>query len=125
VAGEPAKVISAAAFRVVTDLIMWPPRGTGPFRRFLIGSVTAKVLNDALSPVWTSVHREDRSLPEPLPSGPVLCPVNLDAESVPLLRFAAELAADWVHETARAACDPRSGRTVAKPRSRSGASISF
>lgn len=38
------------------DLIMMPTRGLGPMRRFLIGSVTAKVLHDASCPVWTSPH---------------------------------------------------------------------
>jgi nucleotide-binding universal stress UspA family protein len=95
VEGEAASAIIAAAEGIGNDLIMMPTRGTGPFRRYLIGSVTAKVLNDARCPVWTSVHREDRSLPDPLRRGPVLCAVNLEAESVPLLRFAAEFAASW------------------------------
>ena len=30
----------------------------GPFRRFLLGSVTAKILHDAACPVWTSAHLE-------------------------------------------------------------------
>lgn len=38
------------------DLIMMPTRGLGPMRRFLIGSVTAKVLHDAACPIWTSPH---------------------------------------------------------------------
>ena len=38
------------------DLLMMPTRGLGPMRRFLIGSVTAKVLHDASCPVWTSPH---------------------------------------------------------------------
>ena len=38
------------------DLIMIPTHGLGRMRRFLIGSVTAKVLHDAACPVWTSPH---------------------------------------------------------------------
>ena len=38
------------------DLIMMPTRGLGPMRRFLIGSVAAKVLHDARAPIWTSPH---------------------------------------------------------------------
>lgn len=38
------------------DLIMMPTHGLGRMRRFLIGSVTAKVLHDAACPVWTSPH---------------------------------------------------------------------
>ena len=40
------------------DLIMMPTHGYGPFRRFLLGSVTAKILHDATCPVWTSTHLE-------------------------------------------------------------------
>jgi nucleotide-binding universal stress UspA family protein len=93
--GEPASAITAVAERAESDLIMMPTLGMGPFRRYLIGSVTAKVLNDASCPVWTSAHRDDRALPLPPANGPVLCAVNLEVESVPLLQFAAELAASW------------------------------
>jgi nucleotide-binding universal stress UspA family protein len=93
--GEAALVITAAAERDGSDLIMMPTHGMGPFRRFLLGSVTAKVLNDASCPVWTSAHRDDRPLPRPVSSGPVLCAVNLEAESVPLLRFATAFAPFW------------------------------
>jgi nucleotide-binding universal stress UspA family protein len=50
VEGEAARGITAAAERAGSDLIMMPTRGTGPFRRYLIGSVTAKVLYDAVCP---------------------------------------------------------------------------
>jgi nucleotide-binding universal stress UspA family protein len=93
--GEAALVITEAAARDASDLIMMATHGMGPFRRFLLGSVTAKVLNDVSCPVWTSAHRDDRPPPRPVPSGPVLCAVNLEAESVPLLRFAADFAASW------------------------------
>ena len=35
-----------------------PTHGYGPFRRFLLGSVTAKVLHDVDCPVWTGPHLE-------------------------------------------------------------------
>jgi len=38
-----------------------PTHGYGPFRRFILGSVTAKVLHDAECPVWTGVHLEASS----------------------------------------------------------------
>jgi nucleotide-binding universal stress UspA family protein len=93
--GEAARVITEMVLRDGLDLVMMPTVGMGPFRRYLIGSVTAKVLNDASCPVWTSVHSEERPLPVPPPNSPVLCAVNLEAESIPLLQFAAELAASW------------------------------
>ena len=54
--GEPSEAILAHAKKSKADLIMMPTHGYGPFRRFLIGSVTAKVLHGALCPVWTSSH---------------------------------------------------------------------
>ncbi len=54
--GDPAQVITAFAHTQGVDLIMMPTHGYGPFRRLLLGSVTAKVLHDAECPVWTAVH---------------------------------------------------------------------
>jgi nucleotide-binding universal stress UspA family protein len=55
--GEPAWRIAEYAEKETVDLIMMPTHGYGPFRRFLLGSVTAKVLHDVKCPVWTSAHR--------------------------------------------------------------------
>jgi nucleotide-binding universal stress UspA family protein len=54
--GDPATEIVAYAESEHVDLIMMPTQGYGPFRRLLLGSVTAKVLHDAPCPVWTTVH---------------------------------------------------------------------
>ncbi len=54
--GEPADVIVGAAEKLDADLICMPTRGHGPFRRFLLGSTTGKVLNDAPVPVLTGAH---------------------------------------------------------------------
>ena len=50
------------------DLIAMPTHGYGPFRRALLGSVTAKVLHDAKMPVWMSAHAPEpshRAHPQP------------------------------------------------------------
>jgi nucleotide-binding universal stress UspA family protein len=54
--GEAASRIVAFAKSHDIDLIMLPTHGLGPFRRFLIGSITAKVLHDAHLPGGTGVH---------------------------------------------------------------------
>jgi len=54
--GDPATEIVGYAESEHVDLIMMPTQGYGPFRRLLLGSVTAKVLHDAPCPVWTTVH---------------------------------------------------------------------
>lgn len=57
--GDPAGEIVRFAQEQNSNLIMMPTHGYGPFRRFLFGSVTAKVLHDARPPVWTDVHAEE------------------------------------------------------------------
>src|ERR1035438_10483293 len=54
--GDPARVIVRYAHTSEADLIVMPTHGHGPFRRFLLGSVTAKVVHDAECPVWTGPH---------------------------------------------------------------------
>ena len=56
--GDPAQIILSYARNGHFDLVMMPTHGYGPFRRFLLGSVTAKILQDAACPVWTSAHLE-------------------------------------------------------------------
>ncbi len=56
--GDPAEEIVALAHELEASLIVMPTHGYGPFRRFILGSVTAKVLHDADCPVWTGVHLE-------------------------------------------------------------------
>jgi nucleotide-binding universal stress UspA family protein len=62
--GNPAKTIARVASASKVDLIMRPTRGCGGFPAFLLGSVTAKVLDDANFPVWTDAHMPegDRSI---------------------------------------------------------------
>ena len=49
--GDPTEKIVEYAAAEKCDLIVMPTHGYGPFRRFLLGSVTAKVLHDAICPV--------------------------------------------------------------------------
>ena len=92
--GDPAQIIVRYAEEHGTDLIMMPTRGYGTFRSMLLGSVTAKVLHDALCPVWTAVHVE-----EPAPSAGfferIVCAVDLNDASIGTMRFASRLARDF------------------------------
>jgi nucleotide-binding universal stress UspA family protein len=92
--GDAAQLIARYAESNGTDLIMMPTRGYGTFRSMLLGSVTAKVLHDALCPVWTAVHVE-----EPAPSSGfferIVCAVDLTDASIGTLRFASRLARDF------------------------------
>ena len=51
--GDPGREIVKYAHSHKFGLIVLPTHGYGPFRQFLLGSVTAKVLHDADCPVWT------------------------------------------------------------------------
>ena len=89
--GDPGRTIADYADDEKVDLIMMPTHGYGPFRRFLLGSVTAKVLHDADCPVWTSAHLSDPPTP---PTGyhNVLCAVDITAGTLQLLRWASRFA---------------------------------
>jgi len=65
--GDSASVIVQVAEEINADLICMSTRGHGAFRSFLLGSTTAKVLNDAQVPVLTSTHvhgSSDQAVPE-------------------------------------------------------------
>src|SRR5579864_1087864 len=89
--GDPARMIIEYAEKEKVDLIMMPTHGYGPFRRFLLGSVTAKVLHDVKCPVWTSAHMPETPA---LPTGyrEVLCAVDLTAKSLPLIQWVSAFA---------------------------------
>lgn len=90
--GDPARLIVERAREEHSDLILMPTRGGGVFRRFLLGSVTAKVLHDAECPVWTGAHLAEA--PAPIPAGirHVLCAVDFGPQSKAVLQWAAGFA---------------------------------
>jgi nucleotide-binding universal stress UspA family protein len=85
--GDPAARIIEFAHREEAGLIVMPTHGYGPFRRFILGSNTAKVLHDADCPVWTGVHLGE-ARPDAVELKHVLCAVDLGAQSVPALAWA-------------------------------------
>lgn len=91
--GDAAGQIAEFAKQEEPDLIMIATHGYGPFRRFLLGSVTAKVLHDAHCPVWTGAH-----LAEPAtdwkPVHHVVCALDLNPGS--------ECVADWAWQFTQA-----------------------
>lgn len=90
--GEPGSRIISYAHSHDIDLIMLPTHGLGPFRRFLIGSTTAKVLHDAHCPVWTGVHLENAPPVEAIEFKKILCAIDLGPEADAALRWAADFA---------------------------------
>jgi nucleotide-binding universal stress UspA family protein len=74
------------------QLVVMPTHGYGAFRRFLIGSVTAKVLDDSLAAILTGTHMEEHvhDLKEEFPA--IACAVDLKKASSQTLASAAKLA---------------------------------
>lgn len=56
--GDPAVTLTRLLQDHNPDLIVMATHGAGLFRRFLVGSVTQKVLHDTQTPVLTGVHLE-------------------------------------------------------------------
>jgi nucleotide-binding universal stress UspA family protein len=76
-------------------LIAMPTHGYGVLRRFLIDSVTAKVLHDVSCPVLTGVHIEERASPRQASFQNLLCAIDLGPQSQETLEWATRLAADF------------------------------
>lgn len=98
VCGEPGTVIHDVVQHQSADLVMLPTHGRGPVRRFLLGSVTTKVLHDVSAAVWTgtgaAIHpAEHGGGPVPqLPYRSILCALDGTPESECVLRAAVTLA---------------------------------
>jgi len=90
--GDVATQIAQAARHSGADLIIMPTH-SGFFRQMLLGSTTAKVLNDADCPVLTSTHAQTIA-PRPLEHREWLCAIGLSANSERVLRYASRGAAE-------------------------------
>jgi nucleotide-binding universal stress UspA family protein len=98
--GDPAEQIVDYAAAEKFDLILMPTHGYGPFRRFLLGSVTAKVLHDAGCPVWTGPHMESAPAYPSIVFRKVLCAIDLGMESHAILQWGAGFAREYGAELA-------------------------
>jgi nucleotide-binding universal stress UspA family protein len=85
--GDPSSRIVEFAQREQVGLIVMPTHGYGPFRRFILGSNTAKVLHDADCPVWTGVHIAEAPS-QAIELRHILCAVDLGEQSAKSLAWA-------------------------------------
>jgi nucleotide-binding universal stress UspA family protein len=90
--GEAAAQIAEAARTGGFDLIIMPTHA-GRFRRMLLGSTTAKVLNDADCPVLTTEHAQT-AIPKPLEHRAWVCAIGLSPDSERVLRVASRAAGE-------------------------------
>jgi nucleotide-binding universal stress UspA family protein len=96
--GDPAPMIVDHAHGAGVDLIVIPTHGYGPFRRFLLGSVTAKVLHDANCPVLTGVHLEEGPILATMAPRKILCAVDLGPQSERVITWADQMAQEFKGE---------------------------
>ena len=115
--GEAGSVIDRLAQQQRADLVMLATRGVGPVRRFLLGSVTAKVLHDVDAALWTGVGAALSDHFVEIPYQSIVCAVDDSQEADAVLRAAASLASAYraqlwtVHVVAAPRCRSRSPRS--------------
>ena len=90
--GDPATIIEQVAQKDHVDLIAMPTRGLGKFRRFLLGSVTEKVLHDVNCALLSDAHDSDPAGIATRGFRSIVCAVELNAQAVSVLNTAASLA---------------------------------
>ena len=95
--GDPAHRLEVLAGEMDVDFAVMATHGYGVFRRFLVGSTTAKLIHDLTCPVLTGVHLADRP---PFRSGPyrtIACALGLreSAHSEQVLRWSVDFAQEW------------------------------
>ena len=93
--GDPAKRIVEFAHGEKMGLIVMPTHGYGSFRRFILGSITAKVLHDANCPVWTGVHLEEAPPVDSQGLHHIVCGVDLGILTTRTLEWATMLQKDF------------------------------
>jgi nucleotide-binding universal stress UspA family protein len=93
--GEAGHVIDDFVRRQGTDLVMLPTRGSGPVRRFLLGSVTAKVLHDVGAAVWTGVGSALADHNPAVPYKSIVCALDQSDEAEAVLTAAASIACSY------------------------------
>jgi nucleotide-binding universal stress UspA family protein len=90
--GDPAAKIEELTNDRRADLVLISTHGYGTFRRFVLGSVTAKLLHDLDCPVFTGTHIPEVPAYDPRPYQRIACAVDLGEQSESVLRWAWDLA---------------------------------
>jgi nucleotide-binding universal stress UspA family protein len=91
-AGDPVTTIVGQAAVLSADLIVMGTHGRGGFERFLLGSVTEKVLRKAPCPVLTVPPRAGGAPQADVAFTRILCPMDFSAGAQQALGFALDLA---------------------------------
>lgn len=92
---EPWREILATAADLQPDLIVMGTHGRGGFEQLVLGSVAEKVLRRADCPVMTICQEEGRTWEAPGLLGSIVCASDLTTASMPTIRYALSLAAEF------------------------------
>ncbi len=94
--GEPGSIVHQVVQHQGADLVMLATHGLGPVRRFLLGSVAAKVLHDVSAAVWTGTGSVFSGHAPKVPYRSILCAVDQgdteDEEAAAVLKAASAFA---------------------------------
>jgi nucleotide-binding universal stress UspA family protein len=91
--GDTVRALLALAKKLPADLLVMGTHGRGGFERFVLGSVTEKVLRQAPCPVLTLPKAVAGAVAhEPALFKKILCPVDFSSFSLKSLEFALSLA---------------------------------
>ena len=93
--GDPPGRIEEIVGRLSHPLIVIPTHGFGAFRRFLLGSVTTKILHDLNCPVYTGAHIQDGPIFAKGEARHVACAIDLREHSPAVLTWACDYARRW------------------------------
>ncbi len=96
--GDPAEKIAQLVGEREAPFIVMPTHGYGAFRRFILGSVTTKLLHEVPCPVLTGAHLEEGEAFPQKSCARVACAVNLGQKSIATLQWAKEFADSWSAE---------------------------
>ena len=93
--GDPPSKIEDIATEMPNPILVMPTHGFGAFRRFVLGSVTTKVLHDISCPIYTGAHIEDSPVFADGEIGQVACAIDLREHSEAVLEWAWAYAKSW------------------------------
>lgn len=93
--GDPEAQIVATAEAEAVHLVIMPTHGFGVFRRFLLGSVTSKVLHDLSYPVLTGAHLAEQGGTGEIGISNIVCAIDRGVENRDTLEWASRLSADF------------------------------
>lgn len=90
--GDPSREIARLAEALPADLLVLGTHGRGGFERFMLGSVTEKLLRRAPCPVLTVCHGEAPGVERGAPFKRILCATDLRSTAVDGVEYALSLA---------------------------------